>query len=398
MLEKSDFSIVKALEILGKVGVESALLVPTKTGLEKSIFDATDNLRQYLSNLQYHDFRQQGQGQGCKIQREAFLVRANSLEKTTVSMYRPETKRGDPRIWLGHSVRSYAVAYNLLAIVVLDSVMYILNMSDRAVRSSLTNDDSPFRKIVDQYTLPSSVAGELLGLLRGISQQGFVKTLRSGDTGVGYTLETLLGISANSRKAPDFKGIEIKAKRSRAGSGVNRSTLFSKAPNWKLSPIGNAKNLLVMRGYDDKNGRRSLYHTLDAAEPNSLGLILEIDPECDWLKQVYVDPSSGARVHDVTWEIPILKNDLAAKHQETFWVKAFCRGRGSMEAFHYVEVQHTQKAMTANLPALIEAGVITVDYALHYNGARARDHGYLFKIRPDSLGALFPPPRVHLLF
>jgi hypothetical protein len=54
--------------------------------------------------------------------------------------------------------------------------------------------------------------------------------------------------------------------------------------------------------------------------------------------------------------------------------------------------------MTANFVALVEAGVITVDYALHKKSeTRARDHGYLFKIHPDNLGALFPPPRVHAL-
>jgi hypothetical protein len=49
------------------------------------------------------------------------------------------------------------------------------------------------------------------------------------------------------------------------------------------------------------------------------------------------------------------------------------------------------------LPALVEAGVITVDYALHQQGTRARDHGYLFKIDPANLGALFPPPDIHVL-
>ena len=34
--------------------------------------------------------------------------------------------------------------------------------------------------------------------------------------GVGYTLETLLGIAANSSKAPDYKGIEIKSGRQKS--------------------------------------------------------------------------------------------------------------------------------------------------------------------------------------
>ena len=384
--------------MLAKFGIEAALLVPTPTGLEKSIFDATDSLREFLEGCGYHDYDQQGQGQDHKVVKQAFLVHPNSLEPTSVSLYRPTTKSGDPRIWLGHPVRSYAGAFNLLAITVIDGTMFVLNMSDPSVQVSLDDAGSPFRKAVDTAGTGDHVAEELLDMLRSVAEQGFVRTLRPGDTGIGYTLETMLGIAANSNQAPDYKGIELKAKRSRAGAGKNRSTLFSKVPNWKLSPVGSALGLLAARGYEDENGRLSLYHTLSASAPNSLGLSLDIDPANDWLRQVYHDKSSRKVVHDVTWELPVLKRDLAAKHRQTFWVRAQCRGRGADEEFHYVEVQHTQRPMTANFVALVEAGVITVDYALHKKSeTRARDHGYLFKIHPDNLGALFPPPRVHAL-
>lgn len=373
------------------------MLVPTPTGLEKSIFDATDGLREYFSERGFHDYADQGQGPENKVVKPAFLVHPGSLERTKASLYRPTTKKGDPRIWPGYAVRSYAAAFNLLAITVVKDVMYVLNMSDAAVRASLDDANSPFRRIIDRAREGSGVASELLGLLREIGRRGFIRTQRAGDTGIGYTLETLLGIAANSSRAPDFKGIELKAKRSRAGTGRNRSTLFSKVPNWKLSPVGSAVGLLDRRGYIDKDGRLALYHTLSATEPNSLGLALDIEPAYDWLRQVFVDPASGAEEHDVTWEIPALKKDLAAKHRQTFWVRARCRGKGEGEEFHYLEVQHTRSPLTANFTALVEAGVITVDYALHKKGSRARDHGYLFKIHPDNLGALFPPPEVHAL-
>lgn len=384
--------------MLAKHGIETALLVPTPTGLEKSIFDATDSLREFLAGHGYHNYEEQGQGQDHKVVKQAFLVHPNSLEQTNVSLYRPTTKNGDPRIWLGHPVRAYSGAFNLLAIAVIDGTMFVLNMSDPSVQVSLDDAGSPFRKVVDGADTGDQVAEELLGKLRSISAQGFVPTLRPGDTGIGYTLETMLGITANSSQAPDYKGIELKAKRSRAGAGKNRSTLFSKVPSWKLSPVGSALGLLAARGYEDENGRLSLYHTLSATAPNSLGLALDIDPANDWLRQVYHEPSSQEVIHDVTWELPVLKRDLAAKHRQTFWVRAKCRGRGADEEFHFVEVQHTRRPMTSNFTALVEAGVITVDYALHKKSeTRTRDHGYLFKIHPNNLGALFPPPRVHAL-
>jgi predicted phage terminase large subunit-like protein len=98
----------------------------------------------------------------------------------------------------------------------------------------------------------------------------------------------------------------------------------------------------------------SLYHTLTARGPNSLGLALDIDAQNDWLRQVYHDPASTKPVHDVTWELPALKKDLAAKHRQTFWVRAKCRGSSEDEEFHYVEVQHTRAPAIANFTALVD--------------------------------------------
>jgi len=221
--------------------------------------------------------------------------------------------------------------------------------------------------------------------------------VRPGPTGVGMTLETLLGIAANSSRTPDYKGIEIKAKRGIGRHAATRSTLFSKAPSWKLSPIGSALNLLNKHGWLDADGRLQLYHTLHADRVNTKNLLLEVDGARDWLKQVSVDPESSATEHDVTWELAKLRTSLADKHRETFWVQAECRGRGQDECFRYVEVHHTRKPMTLNFSSLVEAGVITVDYAMHLKNDRVRDHGYLFKIHPRNMGALFAPPEVHVL-
>ena len=63
--------------------------------------------------------------------------------------------------------------------------------------------------------------------LKEISSKGYIKTLRAGDTGVGFTLESLLDIPANSNKSPDFKGIEIKSSRKKFQKSSGRSTIFS---------------------------------------------------------------------------------------------------------------------------------------------------------------------------
>jgi hypothetical protein len=44
----------------------------------------------------------------------------------------------------------------------------------------------------------------LTNKIKKIYKEGWIKTLRKGDTGVGYTFETKLGIKANSKKKTRF--------------------------------------------------------------------------------------------------------------------------------------------------------------------------------------------------
>ena len=46
----------------------------------------------------------------------------------------------------------------------------------------------------------------LINKVKDIYKEGWIKTLRRGDTGVGFTLETKLGIEANSKKKTRFYG------------------------------------------------------------------------------------------------------------------------------------------------------------------------------------------------
>ncbi|QKQ24306.1 hypothetical protein HUE58_04030 [Candidatus Ruthia endofausta] len=59
----------------------------------------------------------------------------------------------------------------------------------------------------------SETAEELLNKLILVSSKGFIPTVIVGDTDVRMTLETGLGIKANSNKEPNYKGIESKSSR-----------------------------------------------------------------------------------------------------------------------------------------------------------------------------------------
>lgn len=391
MLSISDTDISDvSLKILEQ-GYEVGFLVPTQTGLDKSILDAHQALRAFLARVGIHDYQQQEQGVKKRIVAH-FVTKDNKYEKT-VSLYRPETKTGDPRIWI-YGLKGLAAAGNLLALIVADGELYIINCSrpedlDRALQDVLPKVQQDI----------SETANELLQKLIVISRKGFIKTIKNGDTGVGMTLESELGINANSSKNPDYKGIELKCSRVDWNRRQrNKSQLFSQAPNWKLSPLNSAKKLISSRGYIDKEGRAALYHTVSGEKPNSLGLYLDIDYVNSYMRQMFAGISNDDfhPEHDTTWLLSDLKKALLKKHAETFWVKAKHNGNRAAEEFHYVEVEHTANPYINKFETLVETGLVTMDYTMHLKqSGRVRDHGYLFKLRPKSKAALFPNSQLY---
>ena len=145
-----------------------------------------------------------------------------------------------------------------------------------------------------------------------------------GDTAVGRTLEAQLGIPINSRKTPDYKGIELKSFR---GLPANRKTLFAQVPDWRASTVHSSADILVNFGY----GRglvEKLYVTVSAMAPNAQGLQLLVDDLHDRLLEVSTKPSVPVVA---VWPFELLRQRLSDKHAETFWVEAtgINRRRGS---------------------------------------------------------------------
>jgi hypothetical protein len=389
MLSQSDVQIDLVSSTILNKGYDVSFIVPTDTAMNKKIMDAHYSLRSFLKKNDIHDYEKQKQGPIAKI--EANYVGNNDCQKIVVSMYRPKTKSGDPRVWF-YGLHKLANAYNLLALIHINRELYIVNCSE------LGNLDFALQHILPKPKNEiSSTASELLSKLKDISNLGFIPTTVHGDAGVGMTLENLLGISANSSKKPDYKGIELKASRVDAKlKQKNKKQLFSKTPNWKLSPIRTAENLVLCRGYTDTDGYQALRHTISGKSINSRGLFLDIDFANDYLRQLYDDTTikNFSPEHDMTWLMSDLRKALLTKHKETFWVKALHNNDRTAEKFHYVDVEHTVNPYVEKLETLIETGLITLDYTLHLKASgKARDHGYLFKLKANSVEALFASPQ-----
>lgn len=399
MLAMSDTNIEQFLPVFAKSSTSVAFLVPTPTGFGKSIMDATAPIRELFSSAGLHNYKDQLQGQDNKVLIKTYLVNANNLTETESSLYRPETKKGDPRIWI-YKLKQYCNPCNLLALVIIKNTLYVFNLSNPQIADSLISGGFCNDILQEADHEANVIANELLAKLIEIHNRGFIPSITKGDPGVGDTLEYALGIERNNSKSPDYKGIELKTTRlTRHGSAraTTRSTLFTRVPDEGMTyrEIIDAYGK-VQTPRNSTVARLQLYETFRCSRPNAYDLVLEVDVNDGRLNMLHQE--ERLRRYVSAWKLANLKEALLLKHHETFWVKAQSEDRGGCEYFRYDKVLHTKNPNASLIAPLLEVDKITVDLAAHYKpDGKWRDHGILFKMSPNDLPLLLGEPKEYIL-
>ncbi len=381
---------IERLKLLTENSVEVTLIEPTANGLSKSIMDATGAVRAYLKRNNIHDYEQQKQGPENKVLISSSFLSDSFVSESSASLYRPNTKKGDPRIWF-KGLNAYSSPNDILAILNFDEKLYVINISKIDIYELLNGyANNPLKEIVNSINSTSrEIAEELLLLLKNIAARGPVPALLQADTAIGRTLETLLGISINSSRKPDYKGIELKSFRENRG---NRKNLFAQVPNWQESKFKSSAEILNEFGYA-RGDDFKLYCTVSAIARNPQGLQLKLNTD---LRQL-VENSEKASVGDfVVWGLETLHKRLLEKHNETFWIAAESKEIDNKEHFLYKKVEHTRKPIVSQFDILLEQGIITLDHLIKRTSSNnVVEKGPLFKIKPNSLNLLFPPSKTY---
>lgn len=369
------------LAVLTESGVDFGLIELTATGLSKSILDATIGLREFLERNALHDYSLQPQGPDFKKTMPA-LIWAGSEEivQSRASLYRPQTKKGDPRIWFSE-LSKYAKPGVVVAVFWDGRNLNLIDVS-----SSITNSSKLGFLLMQLGAKRSTARAELRALLEDLAERGWIRARKSGTTAVGHLLETELGIQQNSSRNPDFRGIEIKSS-SKTRTSDNRYTLFAKVATWPLSNLKSSAEILSHFGYF-RDGSERLYCTVDARKPNSQGLQFRFDETNRNLIEF------AASFDVATWEESALIYSLEQKHRETFWVKADKKEIGGHLHFRYRSVVNTKNPISSQFIPLVQEGVITMDHLIKRKDSSVSEKGPLFKIRSDSLDLLFPSPSI----
>ena len=122
----SNTQVEKNKTFLVKKGIEHSVFIPTETGLKKSILDATQEVRTHFALLSFHDYAVQEQGRTSKVIKESYLITELEQIPTVMSLYRPMTKKGDPRMWF-RGLANFAQAGDRVAIVIFSGQAYLFN-------------------------------------------------------------------------------------------------------------------------------------------------------------------------------------------------------------------------------------------------------------------------------
>lgn len=388
------------LTFLAQKSIEFTLVQITATGYKKSILDATEPMRQYFKDKGMHNYENQAQGQIYKVVLDSCILDESSAFQTNVSLYRPETKKGDPRIWVS-KLTKYCEPDDILMMIYYSKKLFVVNLTKTDIKKVCSYSImTPLKKLISAFHLEvMGVSLELTDKLRELAKRWHSADILA-DTGVGRAIENLLGIEMNSSKLPDYKGIELKSFRDKRPN--IRSTLFCQVPDWRISRLKSAKEIVKEYGYT-REGVLTYQNTLYCTKLNSQNLGLTLYQLDELLaieeKEIRLTKEGFTKYSKVTdvalWRLPILHDRLLEKHHETFWIEVESVENKGKEFFRPILVEHTKNPVVAQFDNLLETGYISVDLLL----SRPSGNGdtIAFKINKKARPMLFPESEKILL-
>lgn len=373
----------KNLKFLVNHNVKFTQVEVTQTGLKKSILDSTVPMRAYFLENGIHNYEEQEQGQEHKAFYQAIILTETSIKETKATFYRPNTKKGDPRMWI-YGLGSFSEGSDIHVLFKHEDALCSVNITHVNIEKCFNSPIiTPLQEIIKAiYVLSNVVSEELLARFRSVKDQWFESEV-AADTGIGRTIESFLGISMNSDKTPDYKGIELKSHRDKRSSKKN--VLFTQTPDWDISALKSGKQIVEKYGYYNVDGKKTYQNTVQCTPPNSQFLFLNVNQPDERLElQAHLK-----RLEDVAaWRLMKLHQRLLTKHHETFWIEVENEKNDGKEYFRYKQIEHTKNPNVGQFDVLIEQNIITVDLLL----CRPSGHGdtYSFKIKKKGMPLLFP--------
>jgi hypothetical protein len=217
--------------------------------------------------------------------------------------------------------------------------------------------------------------------LEEIKAMGFIKTHRAHNTGIGKTLEDILGIKENNIRLPDVGDIEIKAKRIDSNSML---TLATKAPK----PRGVNRRLFDQYKYLGADGYYNLHSTLYGSRINPQGFRIKYREG-----KLFLENKQKIEAY---WDENIFSDVLVSKSNKILLVFANAKGetKSGNEQFHFIEAYLLSGLNPDKFHNAIAKDYLKVDirigvYRSGKNKGKYHDHGTGLRMKKQDFLALY---------
>ena len=222
---------------------------------------------------------------------------------------------------------------------------------------------------------------EVQNKLQEIKSKGFVKSLRRGSTGIGYTFEILFGVEENNIPIPDIGGrVEIKTIRKDSQSLITLFT-FNKSV-WHIRQ----KELIQKYGYINNRGRLALKNTVFYNKPIPQGLRLEVDEYTNMIHLIDVTTKKAV----ATWDIFVIVGIFMTKLSRLLIILADRKVIKGKEYFHYNEAYLLTNPSPRSFIKAFKKSLIGIDLRMHLKESGAvRNRGTAFRIKEKNLIELY---------
>ncbi len=220
--------------------------------------------------------------------------------------------------------------------------------------------------------------GQIKKVLQELSKQGWIKSNRRHNTGIGKTLEDYLGIVENNIALPDFGVMELKSQRLNTLSMI---TLFTKSPEG----ITNAE-IRKRFGYPDSEFPKIkiLHQTICDGKKNKMGFRATIDKKQGKLFILKNGKLLGY------YNLAFLKQKAIEKiGNGLILVRAETKKIRGHEYFHYKDAYLLKEIDPSKFLAHSK---YDIRLGVYHSGSKAgqpHDHGSAFRLTEKALPLLF---------
>ena len=228
-----------------------------------------------------------------------------------------------------------------------------------------------------------------------IKKLGWIKSMRRGSTGVGYTFEKLLDIPENTLPIPDYYGIEIKTHRKKSTSNV---CLFNYDPEGSFSY--EIKHLYELYSYQSIKHKSqnvlnaTIYCHINRKLLSNYSFSLNINYSQKKVFLYVYDSNHNLIEKDAFWSFDVLKKKLYDKLNFLAYIVADNKFINGFEFFRYESIHFYKLKDFDTFIKLLDNCKIAVSFKI--GGKICSDfpwqidnHGTSFSIKSTNLTLLY---------